>query len=51
VDFINDEDLVPAARGCVLGALAQFADVVDTRVRSSIDFEYIDRFAGGNLLA
>jgi hypothetical protein len=44
VDFIDDEDFVPAAGRSVFGAFPQLPDIVDAGVRGCIDLEDVYRF-------
>ena len=47
VDFVDDVDFVPALGRAVAHGFAQFPNVVDAAVGSTVDFEDIDGIARG----
>ena len=51
VSLIDDEDLVAIARRLVADVVAQLAHLIDAAIRGSVDFNHVDRIAGGDLEA
>ncbi len=51
VDFVDDVDLRPSARGRVAGILAQLAHLVDAAVRGPVDLQHVHAPAAGDLPA
>ena len=51
VRFVEDHDFVAARSGRVADHLAQLADLVNAAVGGGVDFEHVERSAGGNFAA
>ena len=51
VRFVEDDDLVCAAGGRVADHVAQFANLVDAAIGGRVDFNDVERIAGGDFLA
>ena len=51
VNFVDNVDLPGSGRRHELRAFANFADGVDTVIRSAVDFDDVDGVPGGDLVA
>jgi hypothetical protein len=51
MDFVDDDDFVPAPEGLVFDALPEALDVVDAAVRGAVDLEDVDRPVMADVLA